>query len=235
MPSYRTHLTVLQSTADRLPNTPVFRLPSLSRSTGLVDSWVPVTYKQFLDDVELMSKFWAKTLHSRRIPRESVVGLWYVSFHSLPEEVPDTRFRLSGLKYTDVVQIYAVSRAGYVPQLFSLRLPNPVVVYELLSKAGARALIHDASFTDIVQSPPVPTFVAADLESIEDYATLPMPAYPSPRSPESLVFVFHTSGSTSGSPKLVPCSYAWVDSMVSKSGQVCTPRDSSRQDVSSWM
>jgi hypothetical protein len=40
----------------------------------------------------------------------------------------------SGFTYTDVLHI---SRAGYIPQMFSLKFPNPTVFHELLRRAGA--------------------------------------------------------------------------------------------------
>ncbi|KAF8140146.1 hypothetical protein EV363DRAFT_1311770 [Boletus edulis] len=57
----------------------------------------------------------------------------------------------------------------------------------------------------------------------------------SPMNGDQTVFVFHTSGSTSGSPKLVPCSQRWLSTMVTKARFICTPHDPQRQDVSTWM
>lgn len=144
-------------------------------------------------------------------------------------------FRLAGMDYSDVVNIYGMSRAGFVPQLFSLRLPNPTVVFELLKRAQAMALVYDASFRDIVQNPPVPAHAAVSIEGLAGYEQETLPPFPTARSTEEIVFVFHTSGSTSGSPKLVPCTARWVDSQVFKSGEVCTPKRSAQQDVSTWM
>ena len=140
------------------------------------------------------------------------------------------------MDYSDVVNIYGMSRAGFVPQLFSLRLPNPTVVYELLERANAKALIYDPSFESIVANPPVPVQRSASLDELEAYADSPLPAFPVLESSD-LVFVFHTSGSTSGSPKLVPCNARWVDSVVFKSQEVGTPAQKNplKQDVSTWM
>lgn len=143
-------------------------------------------------------------------------------------------FRLTGLTYTDVLHIYGVSRAGFVPQLFSLRLPNPTVVFELLERAGAKALIHDASFATTLGDSPVPTHTAIDLQSM-DAASEPLPAMATISNPDQTIFVLHTSGSTSGSPKLVPCSARWLDSMVHKSYQVSRPTNADKQDVCTWM
>lgn len=140
------------------------------------------------------------------------------------------------MDYSDVVNIYGMSRAGFVPQLFSLRLPNPTVVYELLERAHAKALIYDPSFESIVVNPPVPTQRVASLQELESCADAPLPAFPTPKS-DDLIFIFHTSGSTSGSPKLVPCDAKWVNSAVFKSREASTPahRNPHKQDVSTWM
>lgn len=140
------------------------------------------------------------------------------------------------MDYSDVVNIYGMSRAGFVPQLFSLRLPNPTVVYELLERAHAKAIVYDPSFESIVVDPPVPKERAASIEGLESCAHAPLPPFPTPK-PDDLIFIFHTSGSTSGSPKLVPCEARWVDSAVFKSREASTPvsKNPPKQDVSTWM
>ncbi|KAI6044932.1 hypothetical protein EDC04DRAFT_2865441 [Pisolithus marmoratus] len=177
MPSYQSHLTVLEqmSISDPL--------------TGRVHDWLPISYRQFKEDVEVTARHWC-------IPHGSVIGLW-----------------LSGMDYQDVLHIYGISRAGYVPQLFSIRLPNPVVVHELLREANARALILASEF-------------AASTASFSP-ATLPPPT--SSAQGNDLVFIFHTSGSTSGRPKLVPCNKQWLHSLVDKARFTTAPRDPQRQ------
>jgi acyl-CoA synthetase (AMP-forming)/AMP-acid ligase II len=138
------------------------------------------------------------------------------------------------LTYTDVLHIYGLSRAGYIPQLFSLRLPNPTVIFELLQKANAKALIFDPSFASLLESSPVPIHVAVKAEDVGD-STYPIPALPTAVNADDKVFIFHTSGSTSGSPKLVPCSYKWLDTSVRKAAQLMIPNNPSRQDVTVWM
>lgn len=141
--------------------------------------------------------------------------------------------RIGGFSYEDVLHIYGVSRAGYIPQLFSLRLPNPTVIYELLRSAGAETLIHDGTFASNLDNCPVPAYSTIDTDLSISANDLP-PTAPSP-SASDIAFIFHTSGSTSGSPKLVPCSYKWLDSAVQKSHQISKPIDPARQDVTVWM
>ena len=134
-----------------------------------------------------------------------------------------------------MLHIYGLARAGYVPQLFSLRLPNPDVIYELLRKANASALIYDPSFRNIITECPVPHHTAGSVSEIDvDGLELP-PLSEAALKPEDIVMIFHTSGSTSGSPKLVPCSLRWLDSIIAKAEKVSRPKDPARQDVSVWM
>lgn len=138
------------------------------------------------------------------------------------------------MTYTDVLNIYGMSRAGFVPQLFSIRLPSPEVVFELLTRAGAKALIYDSSFASIVSDCPVPSQLAVNPIDV-DVSGVSLPDLPQLYSEEDIAFVFHTSGSTSGSPKLVPCNYRWFTSTIQKSQSISKPRSSSRPDVTVWM
>jgi len=159
----------------------------------------------------------------------------YVSFRHLTSDDPYYR-RLSGMTYVDVLHIYGLTRAGYIPQLLSIRLPNPDVVYELLSKAHARALIVDPSFEGLLKSCPTPTHRAATAVYDIDSHDMPLPSLPTLKESDT-VFIFHTSGSTSGIPTLVPCCLSWLDSAITKSHQISKPsgRTERNQDVTVWM
>lgn len=137
------------------------------------------------------------------------------------------------MTYQDVLHIYGISRAGYIPQLFSIRLPNPDVVLELLRKQNARALIYAPEFAHATSNFPLSAFLAIGKDEMEPCLEELPPL--SPKSGGQTVFVFHTSGSTSGSPKLVPCSQRWLSTAASKAKLICAPRDPQRQDVTTWM
>jgi acyl-CoA synthetase (AMP-forming)/AMP-acid ligase II len=142
--------------------------------------------------------------------------------------------RLSGGAYLDVLHVYGLARAGYVPQLFSLRLPNPEVVYELMSSVHAAALIHDMATPCSLSDSPVPTFAAvASHDVIDNDETLPSLA--EDLGADAAFCLFHTSGSTSGKPKVIPCSYRWLDHIISKADVLCHRRDNARQDVTTWV
>jgi acyl-CoA synthetase (AMP-forming)/AMP-acid ligase II len=143
--------------------------------------------------------------------------------------------RIPGFTYLDLLHIYGISRAGYIPQLFIIRLPNPAVIFELISKTNAAALIYHDSFALNISNCLVPHFSVGSLphsQSSKELGTLPPLQAP---GPDSVMFIFHTSGSTSGTPKLVSCTGKWIDSMVRKSAVVAIPRAAAGRDVTVWM
>ena len=135
----------------------------------------------------------------------------------------------------DAVHIYAVARAGYIPQYFSLRLPNPDIIFELLEKSNGRALIYDPSYASVLDHP-LPTYPAVDARTLP-IAEATLPPNQASVNGNDVLMIFHTSGSTSGRPKLVPVSYAWWDCALSKIHRHMRPKQSrnGRQDVTVWM
>ena len=134
------------------------------------------------------------------------------------------------MSYVDVLYIYAIARAGYIPQLFSLRLPNPDVIYELLEKANGKAIIYEPELAGTVSNCPYASYSAVDLRNV-DIGGAPVPPMPQPSSADDIAMIFHTSGSTSGRPKLLPCTYKWLDAMVDKSARTSRPLRKDSQDV----
>ncbi|KAF8182898.1 hypothetical protein BJ912DRAFT_977046 [Pholiota molesta] len=210
-----THLTVLESSSSKFASETLFRTPQVD-SQGHVEVWRSISYQKFREDVELFARHWTRILKEQNIPKRSVVGCW-----------------LSGFTYFDVLHIYGLSRAGYIPQLFSLRLPNPDVIYELLRKSNARAMIYDPSFESTLKDCPLPIHLAFQSERIESVEESLPSIWDS--NENDIAFYFHTSGSTSGSPKLVPMSFGWLNSVVVKSHHISMPQNPDRQDVSSCM
>ncbi|KAJ7482396.1 hypothetical protein B0H11DRAFT_1220041 [Mycena galericulata] len=211
---HRTHITILETSALRSPLSVAFKIPQSYSSDRPI--WLDITYQQFLRDVETTARHWSHIFLQAGIPERSVVGLW-----------------IGGYSYKDVLNIYGVSRAGYIPQLFSLRLPNADVILELLTKTRARALIYEDLFESALQTWPLPIYRAVDVDVAVGSSHLELRPLPAAQNQE-IAFYFHTSGSTSGSPKLVPCSYRWLDSTIRKSHQICAPRQQDRHDIAVW-
>jgi acyl-CoA synthetase (AMP-forming)/AMP-acid ligase II len=77
MPSYKSHLTVLEQSSLLYPSAPAFRVPrSNPSSTTQVYEWLSISYRQFKEDVEHTARYYRRVLASHRIPERSVVGLW---------------------------------------------------------------------------------------------------------------------------------------------------------------
>ena len=123
--------------------------------------------------------------------------------------------RVGGIAYTDVLHVYGMSRAGYIPQMSSLRVSTPIVIFELLKKAGARAFIYEPSSGLDLSGCPVPAYPAIQV-SEQDVADITLPPLRTDHSASDLVFILHTSGSTGGSPKLVPCNRRWLDNIITR-------------------
>ena len=117
--------------------------------------------------------------------------------------------RLTGEHVTDLVHLYGLARAGYVPELFSLKfsLPGQAVVCDLLQECDGKALVYDAHFHDIVNEINLPKFPLVDITALPDAsdALQPLPD----ASAEDPAIIFHTSGTTGGRPKPVPQSHKW--------------------------
>ncbi|KAI0684041.1 acetyl-CoA synthetase-like protein [Cytidiella melzeri] len=215
--THSTPLTVVEASATQYSTRSVFKIPCTTASViDTVVEWESISYTRFKADIELHAKYWARTLSEDGLSPHSVVALW-----------------LGGMTYHDVLSIYGIMRAGYIPELFSLRLPNPEIVYELMHKADAKALIYDQSLAADVSQCPIPLHGAVP-KSFTDVKEDPLPAFPDGQD-EDIVVIYHTSGSTSGSPKLVRCSYRWFNCIIHKAKLISSPRTPGRQDVTAWM
>ena len=75
----RSHLSVLHASASLFASFPAFYVPQTLSESGDVASWEPVSYMQFLLDVELFARHWAHVLKLDGIPQRSVIGMWSVN------------------------------------------------------------------------------------------------------------------------------------------------------------
>lgn len=72
--SFRTHLTVLEDSAQRYASSPAFRIPALEGNR--ITEWLPITFDQFYSDVQLSASYWYSILSQKGIEQRSVVGMW---------------------------------------------------------------------------------------------------------------------------------------------------------------
>ena len=145
--------------------------------------------------------------------------------------------RLRGYTYTDVITIYSISRAGFIPQMFGFDLPNTHIVFELLSKYDGKAIIHDPAKAAILDESKaaLPCLVAVDYLSVSDadVTDLELPDLPEAKA-EDFAFIYHSSGSVSGMPKVVPKTNKWLSTIENKSGAAFCIGHHRTQDVYVW-
>ncbi|KAJ7016166.1 putative amp-CoA ligase [Mycena alexandri] len=158
-------------------------------------AWKVATFNDLARHVGWSSSHWQRTLTAAGLVQREVVGVW-----------------LTGRKYSDVVNIMAVSAAGFVPQLFSVVFPNSEVIWDLLSASGAKALIVDAQFSAQTASAPVPAFPAAILTDFDSENSPRINI--APAAAEDNALIVHSSGTTSGSPRLILLRHGWVFAMM---------------------
>ncbi|KAL0567832.1 hypothetical protein V5O48_014165 [Marasmius crinis-equi] len=125
------------------------------------------------------------------------------------------------------MHIYSISRAGYIPHSFG-RIAGAAVVKELPEQSDTKALIYSKAYKEIVQGIDSVRLYEAATSIPESNTTLP-------RLHEvgenEIALIVHTSGSTSGKPKLVHGSYKWLDGVIKKMGGSSYPQDGNSPEV----
>ncbi|KAF9016263.1 acetyl-CoA synthetase-like protein [Hymenopellis radicata] len=161
--------------------------PLVSRSPL---QWSTVSYRQFLDQVRISAAHWYQKLQIVGVQSHDTIGLW-----------------LTGHVYTDLVHLYGISLAGFVPQVFSVSFSSVAVVKDLLEACAGKALLYDSAFAEAIAKVPIPSFSVPLLDDMTiSVSTLP----PIPAVDEhDTAMIFHTSGTTSGKPKPVRESHAF--------------------------
>ncbi|KAH9917141.1 acetyl-CoA synthetase-like protein [Epithele typhae] len=157
--------------------------------------WGSITYQDFADAVFAAAAHWRKELSEQGLQPGDTVGMW-----------------LKGSHWTDLAHIYAVSAAGYVPEVFGQAF-SALFVHDLLELHHAQVVIVDDSFKSLV----------ADfrlLGSAIGVLSLPTLASLSPAQElsallpdvqgDDVAMIFHTSGTTGGRPKPVPQTHRWL-------------------------
>ncbi|KAJ7148389.1 acetyl-CoA synthetase-like protein [Mycena crocata] len=153
-------------------------------------SWVSISYQTFLDDLERAAAYWTHTLSGQGLQQNEVVGLW-----------------ITGVKYQDLVHIYGLSCAGFIPEVLNAKMTFPIM-RDLLTKTGGKGLIYDSSFVDLLADLQLPSLPIPDLKALPALSS-PLVALPEVTG-NDIALIFHTSGTTSGIPKPVPETHRWL-------------------------
>ncbi|KDR66678.1 hypothetical protein GALMADRAFT_232387 [Galerina marginata CBS 339.88] len=159
-------------------------------------AWNTITYQDFQIDMEKVAAYWYARLTEVGIPQNSVVGLW-----------------LTGHAYSDLIHLYGLTRAGYIPQTFSVLFsyPGQEVVRDLLTACNGKAIIHDIKFA--VDLFDIPSFVTPSIQNVPKIEAGKLLAVLNVDEMD-MAMVFHTSGTTGGRPKPVPCTHRWLNAQV---------------------
>jgi acyl-coenzyme A synthetase/AMP-(fatty) acid ligase len=103
--------------------------------------------------------------------------------------------------------------SGFIPQLFSSVFPNPEVLWDLMEHSGAQALVYDDVFNDQLTSCQVPVLRAVSESAIPSHADFDLKQLPFANQAD-IALIVHSSGTTSGMPKIIPVTHGWLASFV---------------------
>ncbi|KAL0571581.1 hypothetical protein V5O48_010375 [Marasmius crinis-equi] len=226
MTTLNTPLTSLALAASQWPKAAVFKTPIIDDHKNPIAPHIigynTITYTEFHNYVETSARYWYAKLSEDGIPMGSVVG--YCS---------------RGGSYIDFVHIYGLSKVGYVPQLFTALPQSIEVIKTLLEKSKAKALLYQEGHFHSAR-----TLAGPDLKVYPIFIDLPttqasgaLPDLPEPQ-PTDIYCVLHSSGSTSGMPKLVPYTFRFTETLLRKADAIASTHPSSVRsspDVISWV
>ncbi|KIL59801.1 hypothetical protein M378DRAFT_14552 [Amanita muscaria Koide BX008] len=190
------HIALLQHRAKNSGNAVLFKLPIL-RGSGPPQEWNDVTVAEFAAEVDKVASFVMTELKARGIPPRSVVSVLY-----------------SGSRHQDLIYTIALARASYIPQMCIDDLTHPGIIFALMEKAGSRMILYDPSLEHVMVNCPFPKLALNPIETIESCSTVSsdsvLPTIEDLSSGLDVCFIYLTSGSTSGSPKIVPLTQKFV-------------------------
>lgn len=92
------------------------------------------------------------------------------------------------------------------------------MVFDLLARSGAKAIVFEETFKESVAGATIPLIPSLTLAEVQ--ALLPsdgkLPTLgPLLSVPErGTAFIIHSSGTTSGTPKLIPSNHLWVKNFI---------------------
>ncbi|RFN54376.1 4-hydroxybenzoate-- benzoate-- ligase [Fusarium flagelliforme] len=190
MRTFHTPLSVIQSLAQSRGDSPAVRYADQS-------GYQTISYTEYWQNINDAAKNWTAELSRADIAKGSVVGLW-----------------MKGLSYEDLLHYLSLMRAGYVPQLFSIRMQDPSIVFELLVKSGAKALLHDPDCEPLIKECPLPTIPISGVVGRAP-PDIYLNTVTTSANGDHVLVIFHTSGSTS-LPKLVPQTVRWLECLIRK-------------------
>ncbi|KAG6915475.1 hypothetical protein DXG01_011306 [Tephrocybe rancida] len=182
------------------------------KGSKITPSWRSISYETFQRDLEASARYLQQHLYRFGIQPNDTVGIWYAVFLLIDLDPRSQFARITGQRYEDLVHLNAISRAGFIPQVFSLVMTTQggTMINELITLRSGKALVYDEHFRDHVDNITVPTLVMPELQILTashgqgELSDLPLV------EADDIAIIFHTSGTTSGRPKPVPQSHNWL-------------------------
>ncbi|KAL0571274.1 hypothetical protein V5O48_010691 [Marasmius crinis-equi] len=221
-------LASLALAASQWPNAAIFKTPIINNHKNPIAPHIigydTVTYRQFHNYVETSARYWYAKLSEDGIPTGSIIG--YCS---------------RGGSYIDFVRIYGLSKAGYIPQIFTFLPQSIEVIPALLEKSGAKALLYQEEYLDstinfkLKVGPGLKVYSTSSI--IRDLPTTTqlseaLPDLLEPQ-PNDIMYILHSSGTTSGMPKIVPYTSRFVEVLLRKAAiSGCLPPGTSPEIIS---
>lgn len=105
----------------------------------------------------------------------------------------------------------------------------------LLSKYSGKAIVHEISKSTIISDSgtTIPSFVSVDYNSIPE-DDIELPSLDGATNEEDVTFIYLSSGSVGGSPKVVPTTDRWMRTIQHKSKMAFAIGNYDSQDVYCW-
>ncbi|KAF5378972.1 hypothetical protein D9757_009087 [Collybiopsis confluens] len=193
---------------------------SVEESAARHPSRVAFKIPQYLLDIERFAAYWYYVLNDvAKIPQRSVIAICS-----------------RGYRYVDVLHVYGIFRAGYITQLIGLFPDAPYdLIRGVFESAKPRAFIFESLYktSEAVRNAPMPCYEALPSADIAYSNEYPLPQFPLVKA-EDIAIIAQTSGTSSGTSKIVPGSYRWLDAMCRKSSLLNTPSGPDKQDIFMW-
>ncbi|GJJ14476.1 hypothetical protein Clacol_008740 [Clathrus columnatus] len=218
--TFDSHLTFIQANAIHFPERLVFKVPQLDHedddmsSHQKIHGWTDVTYQKFYQDIVWSSGYWLRTL---QCPPGSVVGLWFVQLswknHFFKQKI-NLISRMLGMVYRDVVHFFGLMNAGFVPQILTLKIRSAELAIEYFKRSDISYIIYapTAPVDQLRNHFQIHEIIDIKPSDIADVHVLS----PKEKNGDDTVLIFHSSGSTSGKPKLIPYTHNWIHGHAQK-------------------
>ncbi|KAF9263030.1 acetyl-CoA synthetase-like protein [Marasmius fiardii PR-910] len=230
--AFQTPLALIHQAVARWPSSPAFKIPIVGDGSGF-GSYTVITYTEFEAEVLCYAKYWSQKLSKDQVPPGEVVSIC-----------------LEGYRYTDLLHIFGLLRAGFVVHCFGSFPGSADVLASLLQQVGSRAFIFERGWFD-------PTFLQTknSAKHIKFYPSLNTRKLPDQDEtygyeeyeipnlhdvdPEQTVIIYHTSGSISGTPKVTPYNHRQLNTLILKARFFVVPSDcdggGNCQETWSWL